>query len=192
VTCYLVRHGQDDETVRGGWCNSGLNDEGKIQVKNLVDCIIKNNDKLKIEKLFSSDLQRAIETVMPISAALNLEVDFRPEFRETNNGVLAGMPNTIAKEKYPGLFWSSLDWDESYLQGESPRAFYERIKAAWQKFSEAITKTNENVVLVTHGGVINVIYTLIEGTSFSNKMEMEDVVHATLLPLKYGRAWRRK
>ena len=68
--CYLIRHGKDDETVRGGWSKAGLTDEGKLQVKNLVEYIIENNADLTIEKLYSSDLPRAIETVMPIASAL--------------------------------------------------------------------------------------------------------------------------
>ena len=189
MICYLIRHGKDDDNVRGGWSNSGLTAGGNLQVKILVDYIIENKNELKVEKLFSSDLPRAIETIMPISTALNLEVEFKPEFRETNNGVFAGMPNDIANEKYPGLFWNTLDWDEPYPQGESPRIFYERIKTAWEKFSEKILKENKNIILVTHGGVINVIYTLIEGTIFSNKMKMERINHAIMMPLKYSNAW---
>jgi probable phosphoglycerate mutase len=104
MICYLIRHGKDDDSVRGGWSNSGLTAEGKSQVKNLVDFINENKNKLKIEKLFSSDLLRAVETIMPISTILNLKFEFKPEFRETNNGVLAGMPNNIVNENYPGLF----------------------------------------------------------------------------------------
>jgi len=186
MICYLIRHGQDDESVRGGWCNHGLTDEGKTQVRKLVDYIAENKDELKIERIFSSDLPRTVETATPIAEALNLEIELKPEFRETNNGVLAGMPNDIAKEKYPGLFWNTLDWDEAYPQGESPRAFYERVKTAWETFSEKIVKDNKNVVLVTHGGVINVIYTLIKGKTFSNKMKMEDVARATMIPLEFN------
>jgi len=123
MICYLVRHGKDDETVRGGWSLSGLVDEGKRQVKHLVDYILENKSALQIEKLYSSDLPRAVETVIPIASALNLTVDYLPEFRETNNGILAGMPNDIANEQFPGLYWSALEWDEAYPQGESPRMF---------------------------------------------------------------------
>jgi len=187
----LVRHGKDDDNIRGGWSNSGLTAEGKSQVKNLVDYISEKENELKIEKLFSSDLTRAVETIMPISTILNLKVEFKPEFRETNNGVLAGMPNNIAIKKYPGLFWNKLEWYESYPEGESPHTFYERIKIAWEIFSETIIKENKNVILVTHGGVINVIYTLIDKKPFSNKMKMEKIDHAIMIPLKYNNDWER-
>ncbi|MCL2406421.1 MAG: histidine phosphatase family protein [Defluviitaleaceae bacterium] len=192
MTFYLIRHGQDDETIRGGWSNAGLNEEGKLQAIALSNYIGKNQDKLRIEKLFSSDLPRAAETAAPISSALNLEIGFLPEFRETNNGLLAGMPNAVAEEKYPGLFWSALEWDEPYPHGESPRTFYERIKTAWDQFSAAILAESKNVALITHSGVINVIYTLIEGTNFSNKARNNKIAHATLIPIEYDNKWRRK
>ena len=123
MTCYLIRHGQDDRGVRGGWSSSGLTDEGRLQVKNLVDYISENRNELKIERLFSSDLPRAAETSMPISKAPNLEIELMSEFRETNNGILAGMLNDVADKEYPGLFWNTLEWDEPYPHGESPLAY---------------------------------------------------------------------
>ena len=191
--CYLIRHGKDDETARGGWSKSGLTDEGKSQVKNLVDYIIDNNNELKIEKIYSSDLPRAAETAMLISTMLNIEVVYMPEFRETNNGVLADMPRDVADKKYPGVFWSILEWNEPYPQGESPRVFYERIKTAWEQFSDAIIKENKNVALVSHGGVMNVILSLIDNMPFSNKTKYERINHATIVPLKYDNSqWEKQ
>jgi len=128
---------------------------------------------------------------MSISIASNLEVVLKPEFRETNNGIFAGMPNDIANEKYPGVYWSALDWDEAYPQGESPHNFYERIKSAWEDLSKAIIKDGKNTALVTHNGVINVILTLVESKEYSNKMKMEKVAHATMILLKYNDKWER-
>jgi probable phosphoglycerate mutase len=158
----------------------------------LVDYINENKNELKIERIFSSDLPRAIQTAEMISAVLKLEIELMPEFRETNNGIFAGMPNEIANEKYPGLYWNTLEWDEPYPQGESPRIFYERIKTAWEQFSEMIAKNGKNIIFVTHGGVKNVIYTLIDGTSFSNKDKVERIPHVTMIPLNYNNAkWSR-
>jgi len=44
MNLYLVRHGQDNENVRGDWCNHGLIEEGieqsKILGKNLADIFL--------------------------------------------------------------------------------------------------------------------------------------------------------
>ena len=191
MVCYLIRHGKDDATVRGGWSMSGLTDEGKAQVDDLVAHIRENKEALRIEKVYASDLPRAAETAVPIATALQLEVDFIPEFRETNNGVFAGMPHSVADKLYPGVVWSALKWDEPYPQGESPRTFYERIKTAWEKFSDTIIKENKNIVLVSHGGVMNVIFSLVNNAPFSNKTNYERISHATIIALTYdGRRWK--
>jgi len=52
-----------------------------------------------------------------------------------------------------------------------------------------ILEENKNVILVTHGGVINVIHSLIDNRPFSNKVETETIVHAAMMPLKYNNAW---
>ena len=33
--CHLIRHGKDDDTVRGGWSNIGLTEYGVEQVHKL-------------------------------------------------------------------------------------------------------------------------------------------------------------
>ena len=36
MICCLVRHGKDDDTVRGGWSQQPLTDEGKVQAAELI------------------------------------------------------------------------------------------------------------------------------------------------------------
>ena len=190
MICYLVRHGQDDPTVRGGWSMASLTDEGQKQVANLAGYISANKDELRIERLFSSDLPRAVETATPISTALNIKIELTPQFRETNNGLLAGVPNDIASREYPGLFWSALDWDEPYPEGESPREFYQRVECAWESFSQQITQQNKNVMLVTHQGVISVLCSIVSGTTYSNKAKMKPIEHTAIIPLRYCGKWK--
>jgi len=192
MICYLLRHGKDGSNVRGGWSNSCLSDEGILQVKNLTKYISEYKDELRIKKLFSSDLPSALQTAKPISELLNIKIKLTPEFCETNNGLLADMPNDIAAKKYPGLHWNTLEWNEPYPQGESPCDFYMRIKTAWTKFTNTISRRDENVILVTHSGVINIIYSLIDEVSFSNKVKAEFIPYAELIPLNNtSGAWKR-
>ena len=163
---YLIRHGKDDDTVRGGWSDASLTDVGITQVRALSKRL---KSEIEIGAIFSSDLPRAKETAEILGEAFGLPVFLRPEFRETNNGLLAGMKNEIANERYPGLFWNSLGWDEKYPDGESPREFYRRITAAWTAFRSEVSSMEKDVALVTHGGVINVILHLERGMWYSNK-----------------------
>ena len=161
---YLIRHGADDSTKRGGWSDQPLTDEGLEQSEQLAQTLIER--KCEAAKIVSSDLPRAKQTAEILAKRLHLPVAFSPDFREVNNGALAGMENAVAEKQYPGLYWKSLAWEQRYPGGESPRAFYERIKSAWEKL---IAGNQDSLILVTHGGVINVILHLLNGVPYSNK-----------------------
>ena len=165
----LVRHGSDDERFRGGWSNLDLTDEGIDEATSLAEHLNSNRDMYDITKIISSDLQRCVSTARYISNALSLPVTYEPLIRETNNGLLAGMPNDEALCRYPGLFFSSLGMDERYPGGESPSEFYLRIKTWFEDFCREYAKRYGNTLIVTHGGVINVIYHLIKGIPWNNK-----------------------
>ena len=164
MTIYLVRHGADDNSKRGGWSNHPLTDEGLKQSEELAHRLKEN--KCNAEIIYSSDLLRAKQTAEILAKHLNLDIEYISDFREVNNGDLAGMDNAVADELYPNHYWRKLEWNQHYPNGESPKDFYERIKTAWKK----LIKGNHNsIILVTHGGVINVIMHLVNGVEYSNK-----------------------
>lgn len=121
MICCLVRHGKDDDTVRGGWSQQPLTDEGEVQ----------------------------------------------------------------AAEQYPGLYWNTLAWEQQYPGGESPKEFYERIRYAWDVLQKDILERNENVMLVTHGGVMHVILSIVKGEIYSNQASPRKIRNAELIALKY-------
>lgn len=183
MKCYLVRHGKDDDSVRGGCSDAPLTEQGIEQVNALANDLA-SNLQLNISRIFSSDLFRAKQTAEIISKAINVPVVYLPQFREVNNGVLAGMKNTEALKKYPGLFWNTLDWNECYPEGESPHAFFDRVQNAWYAFVNRIQDQGEDVILVTHGGVINVILHIINGLEYSNKTKPLPVKYAELISVE--------
>ena len=183
MICYLVRHGKDDGSVRGGWSNSPLTEEGIAQVHHLAAGIVSAGN-LNIAAIYASDLPRARQTADILSSALSLPVTELPEFRETNNGLLAGMNNQVAARLYPGLYWSALDWEQAYPGGESPAQFYGRICSAWHSFKAAMREKDRNVILVTHGGVMNVIQCVEHGIPYSNKANPFPVGNAEMIEIE--------
>ena len=165
----FVRHGKDDDRYRGGWSKLDLTDEGVEQVMELAKHLKKYKEEYNISRIVSSDLQRALTTSKIIAKELNLCITKEEAIRETNNGDLAGMLNEEALLKYPGLFFSSLDMDEAYPNGESPWEFYVRIKEWFERFVDEHKNEKENILVVTHGGVINIIYHLVNKLEWSNK-----------------------
>lgn len=169
VKLILVRHGKDDDRFRGGWSNLDLLPEGREQAHKLARFLKENNAGYPITEVISSDLPRAMTTASTIAKELCLTVRKESRLREINNGDLAGMRNDVALEKYPGLFFSTLRMDEAYPNGESPNAFYGRIRNWFESFSASFGKSDGNILVVTHAGVINVIYHLVNHRSWSNR-----------------------
>ena len=191
MICYLVRHGKDDGTVRGGWSQQPLTNEGKAQADELASFV--QGSDLAIKHIYSSDLLRAMQTAQSVADKLHLPIVPMPEFREVNNGGLAGIKNELANKMYPGLYWNTLDWEQRYPGGESPREFYERISTAWDAFQKMALNRNENVLLVTHGGVINVILSIVNGEKYSNETIMRKIRNVELIALEYqGKGWKEQ
>ena len=191
MICILIRHGKDDDTVRGGWSGQPLTDEGKAQADELASFLQRSN--LDIKHIYSSDLLRSMQTAQSVAGKLHLPIIPMREFREVNNGDMAGMKNDLASSMYPGLYWNTLEWEQQYPGGESPKEFYERISTAWDAFQKMVLEQNENVLLVTHGGVINVILSDVNGENYSNKTSIRKIRNAELITLEYtANSWKER
>lgn len=179
---YFVRHGKDDGNYRGGWSDMPIIEEGKEQVEKLANYLDKNRNEFMIEKIISSDLKRTKQTTEIINKKLKVPVEFTERLREMNNGEIAGMLNSEVEKKYPGLYYNTLKIDERYPGGESPIEFYNRIVSDF----ENIVKENEdknNIMIITHSGVINIIYRYINNMEWSNKIKSIKIANASIYSL---------
>lgn len=165
----FIRHAKDDSNYRGGWSSLDITPEGEKQAEELAKFLFNNKTKFNIQKILASDLKRSISTANIINEKLKLPIEYIPELREMNNGVLAGMPNDEAIAKYPGLYFSSLEMEERYPEGESPLEFYNRIKKFLLQVINDYCDFDGNVAIVTHHGVINIIYHVIRNVYWNNK-----------------------
>lgn len=172
---YIARHGQDDDSVRGGWSDLPLTLFGIEQSQKFAEILFENKDRYNIGKIFSSDLKRAVQTAEIISDRFGIEIELLPDFREVDNGDLAGLKNEIAGLIYPNFYWRNLDWSEKYPNGESPREFFERVSFAWKEFLDKNRFYDKNILLITHGGVINIIKCLAKGEIYSNKNQYQSL-----------------
>lgn len=167
VKFIFIRHGKDDDRYRGGWSDLDITDEGKKQAQELAKYLRDNN--LIIKKIITSDLKRALTTADIISKNLNLPIELDSDLREMNNRDLAGMLNDEALIKYPGLFFNTLDMNEKYPNGESPIEFYNRIKNWFNNAINEYKTMDSNIAIITHAGVINIIYYIANNLEWSNK-----------------------
>lgn len=167
----FIRHGKDDGKYRGGWSNLDLIDEGINQSQKLSNYLKETNANLQIKKFITSDLKRAVTTTEIANHYLQLPVELEPQLREMNNGDLAGMLNDEAIKEYPGLFFNTLEMDQKYPNGESPIEFFERINK-WFNFAKKKYMNDDGAIaIVTHSGVINIIYYIVKKMEWSNKVK---------------------
>jgi len=187
MAIYLVRHGQDEEGYRGGWSQRGLINEGIRQAEKLGQYLNEHKHDFNIHRIVCSDLQRASQTATVLADHLGLPFHSSKDWRETNNGLLAGMPHALAEEQFPGLYFSSLRMDERFPGGESPQENFARIKESFVKLCQhqLAINDNENVLVVTHGGVINIIYHLIKDIVWSNKNPFFPAANTSLHKIEY-------
>lgn len=179
---YLVRHGLDDESFIGGYSNVGLIDEGKMQI-NEVGLWLKENVK-GINKIYTSDVKRAIESANIINKYLNLEIIQTTELRELDKGLLNGMDKKEASIKFPDYIGVK-DINIRYPNGESMKDLYERIKKIdFNKY--------DNSIIVTHRGVINMLYVLLNNDELTMDKEKYGVIHASIHKLENKKIWRVK
>lgn len=179
---FFVRHGKDDGNYRGGWSDMPLVDEGKEQVKKLAEFLEGKKDEYKIEKIISSDLLRTKQTTEIINEKLKVPVEYTDKLREMNNGKIAGMLNADVEKLYPGLYYNTLRMDERYPEGESPIEFYSRITRDFEKIVDE-NKECKNIMVVTHSGVINIIYRYINNMEWSNKIKSIKISNASIYSL---------
>lgn len=180
MTIYFVRHGKDEDGYRGGWSQRSLIQEGKEQAERLANHLYENKDTFNFTRIVSSDLNRAKETASYIGRKFGMEVELNQEWRETNNGVIAGLPNEEVEKTFPGLYFGALEMDERYPGGESPKDFFSRIKESFYNLRDEVQERNEDVLIVTHGGVINIIYYLIEDIKWTNRSKSFKCLNTSL------------
>ena len=126
MAIYFVRHGKEEEGFRGGWSQKSLDDEGKRQAQILSEYLYENKERFNITRIISSNLNRAEETAFYIANKFEMKAELNQEWREHNNGIMAGISNEEAEIKFPGLYFNTLGMDERYPMGESPREFSNR------------------------------------------------------------------
>jgi len=152
----LLRHGQSEDNVfnrLAGWSDSHLTDLGRAQAERAAQWIA---ESFRPRVLFVSPLNRAQQTAEPLVRRTGLPPRLHEDLRELHFGDLDGLTIPEIEERFPGA-WpiaaDEADLDYGFPNGEVRRAFYGRIRRAYDAIAEA--HQGEAVVVVTHGGVIS-------------------------------------
>jgi broad specificity phosphatase PhoE len=153
----LVRHGESTSNVKklfSGHSQHPLSKKGEEQVKKLA---LRLKDE-KIDAIYSSDLNRAIQTAEAIiKFHPNLRLIQDKRIREFNFGKLEGTP------EIPGMKWTEAE--NKFPELERVESVYNRVK----DFLDEIYKKHkkETVLVSCHGGTKRAFLTIIHNKSIS-------------------------
>lgn len=167
IELIAVRHGETDwNRIRRlqGHTDIALNQTGVDQAVRLAEALASES----IATIHSSDLGRALATAEPVAAALGLTVRHDPLLRERNYGLLEGKTFAEILEHYPEEAERLRLRDASHRMpdGESQEEFFLRVVGAVRAIATEEERHGEdarNVLIVTHGGVLDMLYRAAKG-----------------------------
>jgi len=163
-TILLIRHGENDyvktNRLAGRLPGVHLNDHGRSQAEALAEAL----RKAPIKAVYSSPLERTMETAAPIAAAKGLAVIERPGMLELDFG--DWQDQTLASLRRKKL-WQVVQNRPSMMQfpnGESFTNAQQRIAGEIQAIA-ALHKPKDLVVCVSHSDLIKLALAYFMGLS---------------------------
>jgi probable phosphoglycerate mutase len=168
----LIRHGETDwnrELRFQGHIDVPLNDIGHEQARRLGLRLAGES----VQHLISSDLMRAQQTAAPAARQLQLEIVTSTALREQNFGIVEGLRADEIQSLHPRAWedWLKFREDHAMPEGESPRQFHARIIEALGGIAKA--HTGRSVLVVTHGGVLDMVWRTARGMGLSGPRQSE-------------------
>lgn len=169
---WLVRHGETSWNAEGrvqGQADVPLSAVGRAQARSIAALI----SGRQFDVLYSSDLQRAVQTAQPAARMLGLPVRLDPRLRERHYGMFETLTYADAKLRYPEEYarFKAHDPEFDFRSGESLRAFYERSVGCLA--SIARRDDGKEVLVFTHGGVLDMAYRHAKGLGLAAKRDFE-------------------
>ena len=153
----LIRHGETDwnrELRFQGQVDAPLNAVGHEQARRVAERLAGE----AVDHLLCSDLLRTRQTARPASLRLDLDSVSDAALREQDFGVVDGLRVEEIKARYPDAWaqWVRFGADHAFERGESTRDFHARAMGAVRRLVAA--HAQQTLVVVTHGGVLDMIY----------------------------------
>ncbi len=164
-----VRHGETAWNAASrlqGQLDTDLNARGRWQAQQAGLALADSG----IDAVYCSDLRRAHHTALAIAQHSGIPPEtlrLEPGLRERSFGSFQGLTYAQVGELHPedALRWKQRDPDWAPPGGESPAVVYQRVASTLHAI--AARHPGEHIALVTHGGVLDMLYRLATGQSLS-------------------------
>ena len=153
----LIRHGETSWNTEGriqGQLDIPLNESGLAQAV----AVGRRLGKERLDAIYSSDLERAMQTAGAVERTGGREIRREPRLRERHFGALQGLTGEEAQDRQPGAWqaYKVRGADHDLGGGESLAAFSRRVIG----FVGEVLRTHAGgrILLVSHGGVLDMAY----------------------------------
>lgn len=168
---YLVRHGETQsnlDRVFQGHIDTVLTINGETQARCVGDWL----SGIHLDAVYSSDLARAANTARAIvESRPKRDLILDTDLREMHYGVLQGVQiadfSTVLEAHGLAAEWGSSTFSERGIAppgGESLRQLRNRIVRFLKRLdAEHPADTNHSILVVTHGGVLRLMMTVLLG-----------------------------
>jgi 2,3-bisphosphoglycerate-dependent phosphoglycerate mutase len=178
TTLILIRHGETEWNREGriqGHLDSALTVEGIEQAR---ACAQRLRDE-HFDQTVASDLPRVRHTAELLLEQRDVPIRFDAALRERSYGIGEGLTYAEMDAQHPEFFSRIRTTDPDYaVEGsESRRQFHARITTALRAI--ASQHAGQRVLVVTHGGVLGVVYRWLNGMHISSphKVEIPNVAY---------------
>lgn len=150
---YVVTHPEATHHVErsvGGWYDSRLTTAGVIAANAIASALRARIPQGSEIELYSSDLQRTMQTARAIGARLNVEVRPDAGLREKSYGDAEGRPHAWLDERFvpPPVTGDRLLHDEGIRGAETRWSLASRVYASMARI---LANECEHQIVVTHG-----------------------------------------
>ncbi|BBB31700.1 probable phosphoglycerate mutase [Thermotomaculum hydrothermale] len=172
IQLYVIRHAQtqfNKEHIFQGVTDNGLSSDGLKQAKYIADYF----DNIEIDEIYSSPLNRVIQTATPLAEKKKREIKILDKFYEVDCGKWEGKNwYYLVENEGESLRKWLLDADFKAPEGESLLDVYNRIE---KQLFEVISmpERDRNIVLFGHGGVNRAIICHLLGISINRAFRFE-------------------
>jgi len=176
----LIRHAETD--LAGTFCGHSdphLNAQGWVQVERLITDL----EGHSIERVYTSDLQRAQQTARAIANRFGAEYHIRAGLREIHFGRWEGLPwsEIVLRDLEEANRWMKEYPRGNFPEGEDMRCFDARVQ---QEIEFLIGESNAKpLAVVTHSGVIRAVLTQFTQVS-PEEAWRRTKEHAVVIPIE--------
>ena len=161
---YFIRHGESTANLLGEFSNSGfkhpLTEKGIEQALTVAHGLA----GLKVEQIYSSPIKRAIQTAQILGECLHAPIEFAEALREWSVGIYEGTTDPVGWKLHDQVYdnWSiDQKFDSKMPSGESLKEIQARFTPFIDGLVKDKTNSNQNIILVGHGGLFMAILPVI-------------------------------